>query len=150
MISRNGIIKSIVYGVVSGVFLTLLFKQIEQVTLYRVYTLLLNVDYIPILNEYQLSESIEVLFHLIVSVAVSICLYIALIILKLDSKKKAIYFSIAVCTLIGGLLYPTTAFSERTPEITSLPSIFYWLVGHALYGCLLGYLFSRIIKKSSK
>ena len=39
---------------------------------YKVYTLLLNIDYIPILNEFKFPEVVEVIFHLIVSVKQSL------------------------------------------------------------------------------
>lgn len=142
--------KSISYGLVTGLILAILLKVVEQLTSYKVYTLLLNVDYIPILNDYQFPETVEVGFHLIISVAVSICLYFFLTILKINSRRKIIVISTSLNILIGALLFPTTAFSDRTPEITSISSIFYWLVAHGVYGYLLGYLFAQLILKDQK
>ena len=63
-----------IYGMIAGLVLTLFFKVIHSMTGYKVYTLLLNIDYIPILNEFKFPEVVEVIFHLIVSVVLSIVL----------------------------------------------------------------------------
>lgn len=150
MISHHGIKKSILYGIVAGILLTLYCKFIEQLTLYKVYTLLLNVDYIPFLNQYQFPELVEVSFHIIVSIALSICLYLLIIFLKIESREKIIYMCLTVCIIIGLALFPTTALSDRTPAVTSLPSLFYWLAGHALYGYALGYLLAGWLTKNEQ
>ncbi|WP_438311253.1 hypothetical protein [Sporosarcina sp. FA9] len=147
MLSKQGILKSILYGLLSGLFLTVFLKMVEMLTSNKVYTLLLNVDYFPFLNQYEFSEPVEVVFHLIISVALSVCLYILIIRLKINSRNKVIYLSTAVCFIVGIALFPTTALSNRTPSITDMSSIFFWLVGHILYGYILGFLLVKSVPK---
>lgn len=52
MVVSVGVKKSILYGLITGVFLTILLKIVQHLTSFKVYTLLLNIDYIPILNTY--------------------------------------------------------------------------------------------------
>ncbi|WP_264740794.1 hypothetical protein [Cytobacillus firmus] len=129
-------------GLVSGIFLALFLKMIELSFGVKVYTLLLNVDYFPILKNYHFPELIEFVFHLIISAVIAVSL---LLIIK---KNRWNRFQIIVRTLlitfsIGVLLYPTTALSDRTPELTSISAIVSWLLGHLLYGLLLSALFIK-------
>ena len=63
----------------SGVALGLFLNLIESVIGLKVYTLLLNVDYIPILKNFKLSELIEFLLHLVVSVVLSLVIHVYLV-----------------------------------------------------------------------
>lgn len=150
MITTLGIRKSILYGVVSGILLTIMLKLIEILTLYKVYTLLLNVDYIPFINQFAFPEIIEVSFHIIVSIILSVCLYILITYSKITSRKKIIYLCTGFCIFVSTALFPTTSFSDRTPDITSLPSLLYWIAGHAIYGYSLGVLLAGWISKNQK
>lgn len=118
-------------------------------TNFKVYTLLLNIDYIPYVNRFSFSEIIEVGFHLLVSISLTFFLYLAISRLKLNQKNDIILFSTLICLLIGIALYPTTTFSNRTPSLTSLPSIFYWLGSHILYGISVGMILQRYFRKNS-
>lgn len=138
-----GLQKPFIDGIISGILLTILFKFVEYFTPNKVYTLLLNVDYIPFLNQQKLMETIEVALHLTISIILSMCLYLLVHYLKIVSPRKIIIFYVFVCFLIGLLLFSTTALSVRTPSITSLPAITYWLVGHIFYGYTLGFLFIK-------
>lgn len=141
--SKQGLLKSVLYGLIAGLFLAALFKLIEYATSFKVYTLLLNVDYIPYINTFILPEFIEVSLHLIVSVALAICLYLLIIFTNILSPIKIIFLCMFVCFFIGAALFPTTALSTRTPPVTSLPSFSYWILGHIMYGAILGMLFVR-------
>lgn len=129
-------------GLLSGTFLGLFLKMIEISTGIKVYTLLLNVDYFPILKNYHFPELIEFGFHLIISVVVAFSL---LFIIKKYrwNGTQIIVRTLFITFSIGFLLYPTTALSDRTPELSSLPAIFFWLLGHLLYGLLLSSLFIK-------
>jgi hypothetical protein len=124
-------------GIVSGLFLGLFLKVVEETTGEKVYTLLLNVDYIPVLNAVPMPESVEFLLHLIVSILLSVGLSLFLSIKEWSPRKKY-WFVAAVSILIGLLLFPTTILSDRTPGVDSAPAFFYWLLGHLSYGGLLG------------
>lgn len=131
--------EGILPGIISGIFLGIFLKVIELTTKINVYTLLLNVDYIPIINQVKFPEIIEFLFHLIISVLVAVFLVNFLKVRKWRPLKN-FYFVIIFSLFISLILFPTTDLSERTPELTSIPALLYWLLGHILYGVLLGYL----------
>ncbi|PIC70024.1 hypothetical protein CSV77_11115 [Sporosarcina sp. P16b] len=130
-------------GIITGVFLAIFFKIIQSITGHKVYTLLLNVDYIPIVKEYVFPEVIEVFFHLIVSVI--LCIILVILYDKSSGfiRHHAVLFPFLVNSIIGLLLYPTTSFSDRTPSVTNIISLSWWLVGHAVYGFFVGILISR-------
>jgi len=139
--------KAVLYGLISGLFLAALLKIVEQITHFKVYTLLLNIDYIPYINTFVFPELTEVGFHLIVSIALAISLYLLIVYKKISSGRKIIILCMFVCLIIGAALFPTTTFSDRTPAFTSIPSFSYWIVGHIMYGCIMGILFARYLTK---
>ena len=145
--TKHGLQKAVIYGLISGLFLAALLKIVEQITHFKVYTLLLNVDYIPYIKKFVFPELIEVGFHLIVSIVLSICLYLLIINRKVSSRKKIIILCTFVCFIIGAALFPTTIFSDRTPAFSSIPSFSYWIIGHIMYGCTMGILFARYLTK---
>ena len=61
-------------GLISGLFLGLFLKVIQHQFGIEVYTLLLNVDYIPVLKEMKFPEIIEISFHLLISIVLGIFL----------------------------------------------------------------------------
>jgi len=124
-------------GIVSGGIFGLLFKVIEQLTGKRVYTLLLNVDYFPLLKDWELNEVVEFSLHIAVSIVVVWILYVGL---KKIEYEYRISLYIWANILIGGLLYFTTTFSERTPELTDMVAFTYWIGGHIIFGALVGIL----------
>ena len=146
-LTRRGLQRAVLYGLISGLFLAVLLKIIEHITRFKVYTLLVNVDYIPYIKTFVFPELVEVGFHLIVSIALSICLYLLIIKRKISTRKKIIILCTFVCFIIGVALFPTTTFSDRTPAITSIPSFSYWIIGHIMYGYLMGMLFARNLTK---
>lgn len=133
-------------GILTGVFLAVFLKFMQSITGHKVYTLLLNVDYIPIVKEYAFPEVIEVFFHLMVSIV--LCIILVILYDKSSGfiRNHAIWFPFLVNIAIGLLLYPTTSFSDRTPPVTSMVSLFWWMVGHAVYGFFVGVLISRKTK----
>lgn len=135
-------------GVVTGIVLAMILKIVEIITGHKVYTLLLNVDYIPIVKEYQFPEVIEVSFHLIVSIVLCIILVALYDKSKGFIRNHAILFPLLVNVVIGFALYPTTSFSDRTPEVTDMVSLFWWIAGHAFYGFLVGFMIRNQSKKN--
>jgi ABC-type anion transport system duplicated permease subunit len=142
MLTRNLIGRGISCGLISGVLLAVFFKVVEKATNIKVYTLLLNVDYIPLIGSYSLPEFIEVGFHLIISVVLTIFI-LTIVEMKKISPKNILLFCILLNVFIGIFLFPTTVLSDKTPSITSVSAWAYWLIGHAIYGMILGYSFRR-------
>lgn len=135
-------------GIAAGILLGLFLKIIEHITTLKVYTLLLNVDYVPVLKELKLPELIEFALHLVISVLLSILLAIFLK-SKNWSRGRSLSWVSLVCLTVGLLLYPTTVLSNRTPELIDLAALLFWLVGHLLYGIALGWLLTGSRKASA-
>jgi len=127
---------------ISGVFLGLFLKLVEITTSNKVYTLLLNVDYVPIIQRFELPEIIEFSIHLFISVVMSVSLLFFLNKKNLPTNKRVLLV-ILLSLVIGVLLYPTTALSNRTPSLTDLTAFGFWLLGHSLYGGILGFLLKK-------
>lgn len=126
-------------GIAAGILLGLFLKIIEHITSLEVYTLLLNVDYVPLLNELKLSELVEFALHLVISVLLSIALAIFLK-QKNWSRRRSLFWVSLACLAVGLLLYPTTVLSDRTPELSDPVALLFWLAGHLLYGIAMGWL----------
>lgn len=133
--------KIIGIGLITGFILNYYFKLIEWLTGDKVYTLLLNVDYFPVLKNYVFPEWIEISFHMIVS------LVLAGTYAFLWTKwKRPFLYTVATALLIGLLIYPTTGFSDRTPKVTDFSALFWWQTGHLIYGLTLAWLLQRFNK----
>ena len=94
-----------------------LLKVVELITHLKVYTLLLNVDYIPYINAFAFPELIEVGFHLVVSIALAICLYLLFVHLKITSRKQII-----VQLLLSASLSVSPFFLQRPSQTKHLTS----------------------------
>lgn len=140
------IFHTFVYSLIAGVFLGFFMKWLQDVTGYKVYTLLMNVDYIPILKEYTFPAWIEFTFHLIIAVILAYAIvWVAW--KKNYTRKHLIRFTLVVNSMIAIALYPTTALSDRTPALFSFPSFGLWLVAHSAYGIVLGVLLARLLSE---
>lgn len=128
-------ISLIMAGVTAAFALGGFLKIVELITDEKVYTLLLNVDYFPVIQDWQMGEGTEFSLHIFVSIVLVIGLYWVSKQLRLYWK---IYPYIIVNIILGGLLYLTTAFSERTPYILDVTAFIYWEVGHLIYGAIVG------------
>jgi hypothetical protein len=120
----------------------LFLKLTQSLTNLKVYTLLLNVDYVPILKNVKLPEIVEFGLHMMISIvlAIGINFYIT----KKDLHKETIQsFVIRVSLVVGVLLFPTTLLSERTPSLTNIYAFIFWMVGHLFYGLVLGRVLSN-------
>ena len=129
-------------GVVAGLVLGLFLKIVEHLTNKRVYTLLLNVDYFPVLKNYHFPEVIEFAFHLIISLLIAGCLFALRNRLNWTNTALIVYSTISQL-IIGCVLYPTTMLSDRTPVVTDAIAFSWWLIGHILYGLLVGILLRK-------
>ncbi|MDW0113430.1 hypothetical protein QT711_09545 [Sporosarcina saromensis] len=144
--SRRSLYKVSIIGIVAGLLLALFFKVVEERTSHKVYTLLLNIDYIPVLNTVQFPEIVEVGFHIIISIAVCLFLFLFIRFKKITQSRRIIRFCVVVNVLIAILYYPTTLLSERTPAFTNLWALVFWIIGHIGYGWIVGVLLSKLFK----
>ncbi|WP_200416122.1 hypothetical protein [Virgibacillus salexigens] len=65
-----------IIGAAAGLGIAAVLKLIQAFTEKQVYTLLLNVDYIPVLKDLSFDELGEVILHLLVSILLVPMLYI--------------------------------------------------------------------------
>ncbi|MFD1064609.1 hypothetical protein [Oceanobacillus locisalsi] len=118
-------------GCLSGFILGGFFYIFQQWTAIPVYTLLMNVDYFPVLGKMYLPGWIEFSFHLVVSVIIVWVIYYVLKKKHLEHKLIPYLF----CNVaIGLFIFPTTMLSNRTPEIDNTGAWLIWIAGHIVYG----------------
>ncbi|WP_058308155.1 hypothetical protein [Gracilibacillus massiliensis] len=138
---ENKIIKSILIGTIAGFVLGLFLWWMEIMTGEKVYTLLLNVDFI--FQEIALPLWIEWLFHLIIS---WILVYIYLILLPVCKTMVSRWLVILILSFFAASSYiPLTILAiKETPALTNEIAILIWLIGHFFYG-LCVYIFSNFL-----
>ncbi|MFD1172593.1 hypothetical protein [Oceanobacillus picturae] len=133
-------------GIISGLFLGAFLWVVQIITTKNVYTLLINVDYIPVLKEWNMHPITELVLHLIVSVIVVFLLYA---IFKRWNMQYRVLPYVLANGVIGVLLYGTTAFSTRTPDLLDYFAIFCWILGHLLYGVIVGIFLQKLERMPS-
>ncbi|MBN8207324.1 hypothetical protein JI666_01030 [Bacillus sp. NTK071] len=135
----NGKVKlGLIAGTISGIALGLILKAIQALTGNLVYTLLLNIDFIPIIGSINWPEIIEFGFHLIISLIIGVVYSIACA-RYFPRKKEAQAVLAYMLTLPTVFLYfPLTYLAIKpTPDLMDLSSIGYWTFGHAIYAVIL-------------
>ncbi|MGE7919263.1 hypothetical protein ACQKM9_09960 [Viridibacillus sp. NPDC093762] len=145
MRKKDFLIKSIIAGTIAGLFLGFLFKYVEVTFNIRVYTLLLNIDFIPILGKYNYPETVEFLLHLLIAVGLS-AFMVYIIYFKKLIKRHQLIVVVLVSVLIALVYFPTTVLSNRTPDFTSIEALVVWIVGHLLFGIVLASLYFILFK----
>jgi hypothetical protein len=120
------------YGLVTGTALGMFLKTIQWATGERVYTLLLNIDF---LIPKPLPEVVEFGLHLIVSMVFGV-LYMILCIRLFRISRMT--WGIVMGILTMPLFFPLTVLSTRTPAVDDGSALAWWCAGHLLYGILLG------------
>lgn len=125
-------------GTISGIALGLILKGIQALTGDLVYTLLLNIDFIPIVGSINWPEIIEFAFHLIISLIIGVVYSIGCA-RYFPGRKKAQAVLAYVLTLPTVFLYfPLTYLAIKpTPDLMDLSAIGYWTLGHAIYAAIL-------------
>ena len=145
--SSRTIINSLYIGVFSGILIGLLLKLIESISQIRVYTLLLNVDFIPFIGHVEWSEPIEFLFHVIISICIAyVFIFLADILNLQTSLPKLWLLSLILCFPTLGLYFILSSLAiKEVPAWNNWPAFTYWTITHLIYFLLLLYL--KTIKK---
>lgn len=114
-------------GMLSGIILGLCLKWIEWLTGKQVYTLLLNVDFIPIIGPIQWPEWVEFVFHLLIAVVIGIVFVYIVGKLNNMSIRKIVLCSFLLTLPTIPLYFPLTLLALKpTPAVDDLLAIFYW------------------------
>ncbi|MDQ1911664.1 hypothetical protein RAC89_14765 [Paenibacillus sp. GD4] len=133
--SRRVLVQGFTLGLAAGVVLGLFLRTVQQLTGSQVYTLLLNIDFLPVadaLGLLVLPEWFEFTLHLIVSLLLGI-VYVGLV---LGSRSPWTWGWLL--GLLPSLLYiPLTQLSDRVPDLYDAQAIGWWLAGHFLYSLVL-------------
>ncbi len=121
-------------GTVSGLVLGLYLWVAEEITGLKVYTLLMNVDFVPLIKGIEWPWFMEWLFHM--SIAWTIGIVYAYLLANMGEIQPIIrWVTAAGVAFIAALSYiPLTLLAvKQTPSLTNGAAIFLWLTGHLLY-----------------
>ncbi|MGG2061066.1 hypothetical protein [Priestia megaterium] len=133
-------------GMLSGIILGLCLKWIEWLTGKQVYTLLLNVDFIPMIGPIQWPEWVEFVFHLLIAAAIGIVFVYIVGKLNNMSIRKIVLCSFLLTLPTIPLYFPLTLLALKpTPAVDDAVAIFYWTTGHLIFAAAL--VFGYIILK---
>ncbi|EIT84934.1 hypothetical protein A374_12845 [Fictibacillus macauensis ZFHKF-1] len=120
-------------GFVAGLLLGFSLKVAQWLTGVGVYTLLLNIDFIPALPSFFSTESVQFLLHLLVSCVIGI---IVSLFRFHFATLKAIWPY--VFSLIASLTYfPLLALAKHTIITSQITAMILWFTAHLLYALLL-------------
>ncbi|MFC7784519.1 MULTISPECIES: hypothetical protein [unclassified Rossellomorea] len=122
-----------IIGLVSGTLLGLFLKWMQVITGIKVYTLLLNVDFIPGFGEKDFPEWMEFLFHLVISCVIGV-VFVNMI-ERLNVTVKGYWILSFVLTAPTVFLYfPLSHLAIKdVPGLLYGEAIILWTVGHLLY-----------------
>ncbi|WP_226665910.1 hypothetical protein [Metabacillus litoralis] len=131
VILRNGIFIGLISGVILGLFL----KFAQMITGKKVYTLLLNIDF---LYNKPLSEMIEFILHLLISFIIGIIFVAICEIKKITNLKARFILSLLLTFPTFFLYFPLTILAiKETPNINDIYAIFLWIFAHLIYAIIL-------------
>ena len=131
------LIKLVIVGTLGALVLGGFLKISEQITGKAVYVLLLNVDYFPIIKNWHMNEPVEFLLHVFVSIILVMILYW---IIGVAGVSVKVYPYVVLSIVTGFLLYFSTMLSDRTPTLDDVVAFSYWMIGHIIYGVVIGSL----------
>ncbi|WP_226576885.1 hypothetical protein [Halobacillus litoralis] len=131
-------------GSTSGIVLGLYMWFVEKMTGEKVYTLLMNVDFIPVIGSIDWPVIIEWLFHMIISWAIGI-FYAYVFMYRLKATNRRRWLAAILLTAGAATTYvPLTLLAiKETPPVTDGTAITYWLIGHVLYAVTLKRSYDR-------
>ncbi|GKV54136.1 hypothetical protein NCCP2222_00830 [Sporosarcina sp. NCCP-2222] len=127
----------VIIGILAGVLLAGLLQLVYVATGNKAYTLLYNVDYIPILSKWESYPIIGISFHFVFCIASVVGLYFILSLVQLE-KRILPYF--LTYTAGSGILYFLTALSDKPPAANDAEAWLYWTLSHAAYSILVAEL----------
>lgn len=144
--TRPTILKAFYLGVVSGILLGLLLKLIESITTVRVYKLLLNIDFIPIIGGIAWGETVEFIFHVLVSIVIAFVFVYLVIRLRIEkSFPKLLFLSFILCLPTFGLYFLLSSLAiKEVPAWNNWLAFTYWSVAHLFYVWVLPVLYKKM------
>ncbi|KAB8139176.1 hypothetical protein F9U64_01950 [Gracilibacillus oryzae] len=127
--------RSIILGTISGTVLGSFMWVIERIINVKVYTLLMNVDFIPFFEGKSLSPVIEWFFHLLIAWLIA---YIYFLLPSSLSRRQQIVTAFLISIAAAFSYFPLTLLAKKdTPAIDDFTAITLWFLGHLIYGLVL-------------
>ncbi|WP_421384382.1 hypothetical protein ACOJQI_07055 [Bacillus salacetis] len=107
--------------------------MVESLTNQKVYTLLLNIDFVPLLGTIEWPEAIEFFFHLVVSWLLGLTFYY--LSCRWGSGFKQRWFLAASLTIPALFMYfPLSVLAiKEVPEVNNWEAFLYWIIAHFLF-----------------
>ncbi|GAA0603762.1 hypothetical protein GCM10009001_21030 [Virgibacillus siamensis] len=133
----NRFVKLVFIGILAGIILAGFLNIIQSLTGNQAYILLFNMDYIPVLSQWNNVPGIGLIFHFITCITSVVVLYFILQLMRWH-KHFLPYF--LTYTIGGGTLYTLTALTEIPPLLTNIAAWGFWTLGHGIYGVVVGLL----------
>ncbi|PAE15770.1 hypothetical protein CHH91_12475 [Virgibacillus sp. 7505] len=120
-------------GSISGIALSVWMYLWQQLTSSKVYTLLLNVDFIPYFRQVDWNELMLNIFHIIISWAIVLVFF--LLVNKIGLGKWLSSIGLSLCA--ASVYFPLSILAKQSvPAVDDWLTIIIWYTGHLLYGLL--------------
>ncbi|WP_181349160.1 hypothetical protein [Thalassobacillus sp. CUG 92003] len=131
-------LKGIKIGTIAGTIIGFLLLLMEKSTGKKVYTLLMNVDFLPIIGSISWPFYMEWLFHLMLSCAIGMVL-VAILSYVSPSRHQQRWLAASVLSLGAALSYfPLTILAvKETPDVADPTALGGWMVSHLVYAVVL-------------
>ncbi|MDG5470153.1 hypothetical protein P6709_00245 [Jeotgalibacillus sp. ET6] len=124
--------KGTVLGLLSGFLLGFILKGMEKASSLKVYTLLLNIDFIPVIGDIRWPEWIEFLFHLIIAVIIGIIYWYGA--QKINGWAKLLVFAFLLTFPVIFLYFPLSLIAiKEVPEPDNMTAFGLWSAAHFIY-----------------
>ncbi|HLQ73163.1 MAG TPA: hypothetical protein VK125_02965 [Bacillota bacterium] len=108
------------------------------------YMLLFNMDYIPLLKQWNDVTGSGYVFHfLFCFISIVGLFYIA----KIFHVERKPLLYVGVYTIGSGVLYFLTALTEQPPEATSFIAWLWWVIAHIIFGIVVGAFIKKWMNK---
>lgn len=141
----NRLINWFIFGTIAGTLLACFFYWIERGLEIKLYTFLLNIDFLPLPDTIIYSVPVQFVMHLFISV-----ILIAIIDILYERFSHPFLLSVIINAIMSFTFFPLYQMAISKPFF---PPFFFpftlWIIGHILYALLIGYLVSYIHKKRS-
>lgn len=127
------VIRVLCIGGISGIALSAWMYLWQHITAIKVYTLLLNVDFIPFIRQIDWNEYMLNFFHIIISWAIVLVYFVLK--KKLGISRWLLAIGLGLCTAF--VYFPLSLLANQpVPAVNDLSAIIIWFSGHLLYGLL--------------
>jgi hypothetical protein len=141
----NRFLLGTLFGTIAGSLLACFFYAIENVTKIRLYSFLVNIDFLPLPSTIINSPSIQFILHIIIA-----------ILLVVFADKLCSYYnhpyriSFLSNVLLSFSFFPLYRLAVIKPFTSPLFIPFaLWFVGHLIFAVIVGYFVSLMHKKKS-